>query len=180
MEKNLTKEKMLQALRCLDDLILKNGEKNIQIQLIIGGGGAMILAHHFPLATIDLDAIPKGIELSELDRYVKKVAEELQMPPDWLNPYYASFSHTLPSDYGQRLISVFSGKVLKALALGKEEMLIMKCFAHRQKDVGHAKALIKQNANVKTVEAHIESLKKKGIPGAQEALDFLDDLLDQI
>ena len=71
------------------------------------------------------------------------------------------------------------GQNLKVLALGKDEMLIMKCFAHRLKDEGHAKALIKKGARVEFVESHIEKLLEKRIPLAQEALDFLDELVDE-
>ena len=165
---------MKQALQKLDSKLRQ------PVTLIIGGGGAMLLAHQFPLATADIDAIPKGIETADLDLIVKEIAQELGLPPDWLNPYYSTFSHCLPGDYGLRLIPILEGKFLKAHALGKEDMLIMKCFAHRQKDIGHAKALIKQGANIQNVESHIESLQSKGISGAKEALDFLDDLSDGV
>ena len=170
----LSSQIMKQALTRLDELL------NQQVTLIVGGGGAMILAHGFPLSTADIDAMPKGIDFLHLDPLVKQVAQELHLAPDWLNPYYSTFAHTLPEDYGDRLIEVFKGKNLKAMALSREEMLILKCFAHRQKDVAHAKALIKKGADVKMVEAHIEKLKTKSIPGAEKALDFLDDILDQL
>ncbi|MGK5089171.1 DUF6036 family nucleotidyltransferase [Bdellovibrionota bacterium FG-2] len=169
---NLTREIMLNSLERLDQLI------PIEVTLIVGGGGAMILAHGLTLTTTDIDAVPRGMDLSELDVYIKQVARELSLVPDWLNPYYGTFAHTLPSDYGDRLIEVFKGRQLTALALGLEEMLIMKCFAHRQKDVSHAKGLLKKGARIAQAEKHIMSLQKKGIPGAQEALDFLDDIQD--
>ena len=59
-------------------------------------------------------------------------------------------------------------------------MLIMKCFAHRAKDVGHAKSLIKQGADVAMVEDHISSLLERNFRDAQEALDFLDELLEDL
>ena len=170
----LTSDQMKQALRRLDELLTD------PVTLIVGGGGAMILAHGIALATSDIDAIPRGMDIQSLDPIVKIIAVELGLPPDWLNPYFSTFAHTLPSDYGQRLIEVFAGKKLRALALGKDEMLIMKCFAHRQKDVMHAKALIKKGADIGKVEIQIESLLKRGIPGAQEALDFLDDVREQM
>lgn len=170
---NFTEALMRKALQRLDEILER------ELTLIIGGGGAMILAHHFPLSTTDIDAVPKGMDLAALDQYVKRVAEDLALPGDWLNPYFSTFAHTLPSDYGARLIEVFGGRHLTALALSKEEMLIMKCFAHRQKDVAHAKALIKAGADVARVEKHIQSLQKKRIPGAAEALDFLDDVMEQ-
>lgn len=170
----LTKEIMLKALQKLDQLIPH------AVTLVIGGGGAMILAHDFPLGTTDIDAVPKGIELHELDFFVKKIATEHGLPTDWLNPYFSTFAHTLPSDYGQRLVDVFVGKKLTAKALSKNEMLIMKCFAHRAKDTSHARALIKKGADTDVVETHIQLLKKKGIKGSQEALDFLHEQLDEL
>lgn len=179
----LTAEIMKEALLSLDELLdqaWRSAGKTGAIQLIIGGGGAMILAHGFPLGTTDIDAVPKGMEIAELDGFVKRVAEERKIPPDWLNPYFSTFAHTLPSDYGDRLIEVFKGRRIVGRALGKEEMLIMKCFAHRQKDVGHAKALIRGGARLEKVESQLEALRAKGIPGAQDALDFLDDVLEQL
>ncbi len=169
----LSKKTMHLALKELDQLLSK------KITLIIGGGSAMTLAHGHMLATADIDAISKGIEIKELDLIVKKIAAKLDLPSDWLNPYFSTFAHTLPKDYSKRLITVFEGKNLVAQALGKEEMLIMKCFAHRQKDVGHAKALLKKGVNINFVRARIEELEQKGIPDSDNALDFLDDLLDQ-
>jgi hypothetical protein len=166
----LTKTLFLKALKRLDELL------EFKVTLLVGGGGAMILAHNFPLSTTDLDAIPKSHSPDAIDTQVKRVAKELDISSDWLNPYFSTFTHTLPNDYGDRLINVFSGENLTALALGREDLLIMKCFAARAKDVAHARALVKAGADLRFVESHIESLKKKRIPGAAKALDFLDEL----
>jgi hypothetical protein len=170
----LTADVMKKALRRLDELL------STPVTLIMGGGGAMILAHGFPLGTTDIDAIPQGMEVGELDVLVKRIAQEQGIAVDWLNPYFSTFVHTLPSDYGARLVDVFEGGKLRVRALGPEEMLIMKCFAHRQKDVGHAKALIKNGADTACVEKQIEKLLQKRIPQAQAALDFLQDVLEQV
>lgn len=172
IDKNLTHERMIQALTALDHIV------STSFTLIVGGGGAMILAHQFPLSTMDVDAYPKGMELSELDVYVKQIADELSLPKDWLNPYFSTFAHTLPSDYGDRLINVYEGKKIKALALGKEDLLVMKCFAGRQKDVPHVRALLKKKTDVEFVGKHIRSLIKKRIPGAEKALEFLHEIED--
>ncbi|OFZ81473.1 MAG: hypothetical protein A2583_08150 [Bdellovibrionales bacterium RIFOXYD1_FULL_53_11] len=172
--KNMTRETMLAALKALDETLDQS------VSLVIGGGAAMVLAHGYQLGTFDIDAVPKGIDIATLDPYVKKIATRLGLAPDWLNPYYSTFSHTLPPDYSDRLVEVFKGTHLTALALGLDEMLIMKCFAHRQKDVNHAKALIKKGASIKNVEARIEQLRDKNIPLAAKALDFLDDVMEQM
>lgn len=173
----LSKKLFLKALKRLDELIGKKSPDEV-ITLIAGGGGAMILAHEFPLTTMDLDAIPKSISPTELDPMVKTIAKEQGLTPDWLNPYFATFTHTLPKDYGDRLITVWTSQNLKVLALGKEDLLIMKCFAGRAKDIAHSKSLIKTGADTDFVSKHLESLKKKKIPGSTEALDFLDELME--
>jgi hypothetical protein len=170
----LNKERMLQALTALD------GKLDDPSTLIIGGGGAMVLAYNFPLSTHDIDAVPKNMDIEYIDRLVKEIAKEQGLPGDWLNPYYSTFTYCLPKDYLNRVVEVFKGKKLLALALGKEEMLLMKCFAHRAKDIPHAKYLIKIGADPVFVEKQIEVLQAAGIGEADRALEFLDDILDGV
>ncbi len=171
--KYLPEKMMLEALSHLDRKLSK------PLQLIIGGGGAIVLNHYFSLATTDIDAIPgSGTMIQEIDPLIKEVAKELGLAPDWLNPYFSTFTHVLPSDYGARLVQVGSFKFLEALTLSKEDLLIMKCFAGRMKDGVHARALVKAGANTAFVEKHLSFLQKKGIPGALEAIDFFDEVLE--
>ena len=169
---NLTSDLMLKAISELDKQLTS------RISLIMGGGGALILAHKITLATTDIDAIPRGASLESIDPAIKKVAEILNIPGDWLNPYFKTFAHVLPADYEKRLVNVFQGKNLSVDALGKEEMLIMKCYAGRAKDRGHAVSLLRCGTDVKFVESHINVLLEKRIPKSQEALDFLDEVLE--
>ena len=156
------------------DLLLKK-----PIKLILGGGTAMIMAHNFPLSTSDIDAVAKNCSLLEIEKEIKQVATELNLSPDWLNPHFSSFLFTLPDDFENRLIRVFDENYLSVFALGKEDMLLMKCFAHRAKDKGHAQFLLKNKLDLSIVENQIELLKQKKIPGSDAALDFLDLLLDE-
>ncbi len=146
--------------------------------LIIGGGGALVLSNDFPLATYDIDALPKGISIDELNIFVLQVARELNLPNDWLNPYFASFTHVLPLDFETRLKTVFEGSKLTAQALGKEDLLIMKCFAHRQKDIPHARALVKKGATLAIVDKQMAFLKKNKAHGVEQAVEFLDMILE--
>jgi hypothetical protein len=146
--------------------------------LIVGGGGAMLLSHQIPVSTTDVDAYPAagGMTVEELDPVVKRVGKELGLPPDWVNPYYSTFAHVLPADYGARLTSVFEGEKLTVRALGVEDLLVMKCFAGRSKDRSHARALLRRSPDLRIVSDRLDQLAEKGVPGAPEALDFFDDL----
>lgn len=163
-----------QAFSRLDSLLKK------PVKLILGGGTAMIMGHQFPLSTSDVDAVSKNSSLLEIENEIKQVGAELNLPADWLNPHFSSFMFVLPHDFETRLINVFDKKFLSVFSLGSEDMILMKCFAHRAKDIGHTKFLLKKNANLKIVENQIELLKQKKIVGAKEAFDFLDGILEEI
>lgn len=168
---NLTAELMLKAFQCLDQLLER------PVRLIVAGGGAMILAHHFSLSTTDVDAVPAaGVSMTELDPLIKEVAKELSLAPDWLNPYFSTFAHVLPSDYSKRLVEVSKGKFLTVEALSKDDLLIMKCFAARLKDVVHARALVRKGARVDFVTSHLQTLQARRIPGSERALEFLSEI----
>lgn len=84
----------------------------------------------------------------------------------------------MPADYGSRLKEVFAGTRLRVMALGVEDLLIMKCFAGREKDVGHARALLRRKPDLGVVERRIEGLLERGVPGAADAADFLEDVVE--
>jgi hypothetical protein len=146
------------------------------VTLIVGGGTAMLLAHGIPVRTTDVDAYPASGRLDELLPSVRAVARELGLAPDWINPHYETFAHVLPRDYASRLSQVFAGGRLTVAALGAEDLLVMKCFAGREKDVGHARALLSRVRDLGLVERRLEELMDRGVAGALDAADFLDDL----
>ena len=174
MVESFNKKQILSALKVLDSVSSK------PFDLIIAGGSAMVCSYQYPLATRDVDAVIRKVDLSEVDKYIKKTAQKLALPPDWLNVWVSSFTHYLPLDYEKRLNLVFQGKKVTAKTFGPEDILILKCFAHRGKDIGHVKALIKQKADIKIVENHIHKLMAQKIPTAKKALDFLYDVLDEL
>lgn len=171
----LDKDLLPKALKALDQLL------NEPLHLIIGGGSAMVLAYKHPLATQDVDAFAaKGSTIANLDGLLKKVAKQLNIEPDWLNTHFVTFTHVLPQDYALRLRTVFHGKQLKADVLGPEDLLVMKCFAGRDKDRPHARRLIHEADDLSIVDKQLALLADKRIPGAEEAADYFDDLRDEV
>lgn len=165
---------MRKALAALD------GKLSEPVQLLIGGGAAMLLAHGFPVATMDIDGLVyKGaLTQSALDRHAKVVAREVGVPADWLNSYFNTFLYTLPADFATRLMPVYRGKYLAVVALGAEDLLVLKCFAGRPKDLPHARALCRKVRDLSVVDNHLQQLLERRVPGAVEAADFFDQLQD--
>jgi len=148
------------------------------VTLVVGGGSAMMLGYGLPVRTTDVDAYPIGSRLEDIADLVREVGREVGISQDWLNPYFETFAHVLPADYGARLKEVFTGTRLRVLALGVEDLLIMKCFAGREKDVGHARALLRRSPDLGIVERRIDELLARGVQGAADAADFLDDVVE--
>ncbi len=150
-------------------------------RLVIGGGGAMVLAYDHPLATQDVDAFAArgGLGIAELERAAKQVARELDIEPDWLNGHFETYTGVLPEGYSARLRRVHDGERLTVDALGPEDLLVMKCFAGRDKDRSHARTLIRLAEDLRLVDAHLAHLVERGYPGAQKAVDYFDDLRDE-
>ncbi len=59
-----------------------------------------------------------GLRIAELDGLARKVADRLNVAPDWLNAHFETFTAVLPHDYAARLRTVYSGKHLQVDALG--------------------------------------------------------------
>lgn len=168
-------KRMKRALELLD------AELQGAARLVVGGGAAMVLAYKHPLATQDIDAFAAkgGLRLSELDAAAKAIAKKLDLEPDWLNSHFDSFTAVLPADYATRLRRVFTGKQLIVDALGPEDLLVMKCFAGRDKDLPHARKLLKLAADLSVVDRQLALLVERRYSGAEKAADFFDDLRDQ-
>ena len=171
--KQLTKQKVLKALKSLDHLAPK------PFEMIIGGGTAMLCAYNSPLQTFDVDVILKNATMKEIEKAVWKVSEDMGLPKDWLNSWYASFIHTLPEDFSKRLKLIFKGKNIKAYVLGMEDLLIMKCCAHRVQDITYARILIRKKVDFIFVLNHLEELADKNILPDVKSVEFLGDILNQ-
>ena len=173
--KPLDHKRMLRALSLLDQRAVGAAH------LVVGGGAAMVLAYDHPVATQDVDAFAAkgGLRMAELDAMARSVAEELQIEPDWLNSHFETFTAVLPRDYATRLHSVFRGQHLRVDALGPEDLLVMKCFAGRDKDLPHARKLIRLAQDLSIVDKQLEFLVERRYPGAERAADYFDDLRDE-
>ena len=172
--KNLDRSLALRAVAALDARLAE------PVRLVLGGGTAMILAHGHPVSTTDADVFPVRGTLNDLAPHASTVAKELDLEPDWLNPWFTTFTHVLPSDYGARLVRVYEGPKLAVDALGAEDLLVMKCFAGRDKDRPHLLRLLKQAKDLDLVDRHLSALVEKRIPGAEKAADLFDDMRERV
>lgn len=78
----LSKQEITHALERLGQLAEKQA---ISIELLVVGGAAMLLLYNARLSTRDVDVVILAPEASTVRSLAKQVAQELNLPDDWLN-----------------------------------------------------------------------------------------------
>ena len=136
----LSKEEIIRALERLGQLAQAQG---YEIELIIVGGAAMVLAYGTRQSTHDVDVvIVKPHEARVARELAKKVARELDWNEDWLND--AAKGYVVGLSEGQVLISA-QGIQVRAPAV--EQLLAMKLSAWRDDvDISDARRLLEELA----------------------------------
>ena len=175
---DMDKDLAIKALQKMDEILLEEGFS--KVTLIVGGGGSMVLAHGFRGLTGDLDAIPLNLEFDDIKSAMTKVAIQLKLKPDWINPYFSAYTIYLPPDSNSRMSSEFAGKVLTVQCLGAEDIMIMKLMAGRAKDVNHIKHLLNtvKGLNLSLVDDRLHELLKLYPELAKRAIERLDDFAE--
>ncbi|AWS44900.1 DUF6036 family nucleotidyltransferase [Streptosporangium sp. 'caverna'] len=115
------------AFTALGERLVRRG---VVADLFVVGGAAMALAYDAVRVTRDVDAlfVPHGVVLEE----ARRVAEDLDLPPWWLNEQ-ASVYISGKDDPGKR--RVFDHPGLRVMAASPEHIFAMKAMAARTRDV---------------------------------------------
>jgi hypothetical protein len=173
----LDRDLAYKALTALDEKLAR--AQFAPLTLVMGGGGAMIMAYGFSGATADIDAVSAKTNFDELRPFLHDVSKDLRLDADWINPYFSAFTIYLPSDSSSRMREVFKGSVLTVTCLGPEDILLMKLMAARGKDRRHIVHLLRMTIDITVVEKRLEELKNTTFSKeADRALGILDDYLD--
>jgi hypothetical protein len=172
----MDKTQIQQAFELLDQRLKQD------VRILVGGGAAMMAAYDIPINKMYVDGVPDrtSMELADFKKEVQAVGRQLKIAQDWLNDYFATFLFVLPASYEQRLHTLYKGRHLEACALGKEELILMKCFAGREKDIPHIRALMRKSVDLKIVDQRIQELLTKKTVGSQDAADIFDDLVQEM
>ena len=118
----LTRDEIYAALEQLGKDLLS---EKLTGELLLTGGAAMCLVHEARDMTKDVDALyePKGV----IDKLVSRIAEERNLPEDWLNDSVKGF---FAKDFPVEQFKNFDG--LKVTTVAPEYLLAMKLMSARQ------------------------------------------------
>ncbi|MGC2174978.1 MAG: DUF6036 family nucleotidyltransferase [Acidimicrobiales bacterium] len=118
----LGRRELLEALGELDEELKI---LNVRGEVFIVGGAAMAIAYDTRRSTADVDAV--FVPSSEVRTAASRVAERMNLEPDWLNDGAKSF---LPGE-DENQIGVYEGQHLSVAAASPQYLLAMKLMASR-------------------------------------------------
>ena len=133
----MNKNELIEALQELDVQLSSNCD------LILIGGAAMILHFGASRATHDVDMLVIHSDIADLRRAIKAVAQQRDLPEDWINDAAKGFADILPPDFDRRLTPLdLSLQHLRLFALGIPEQAAMKIVALREQDLEDLELLL--------------------------------------
>ncbi|CAN5841364.1 hypothetical protein BH10CHL1_BH10CHL1_13850 [soil metagenome] len=134
----LTKEEITNALQRLGALAQQQGQ---EIELLVVGGAAMVLAYNARLATHDVDGIVLLSTQTQLvHRLAHQIAQEMEWPNDWLND--GAKGYLVGISRGPIL---FVGPGIRVRQPTVEQLLAMKLCAWRDDvDIEDARRLLQE------------------------------------
>ena len=110
-------------------------------EVVLGGAGALILTGQLDRVTDDGDVLRSSPDIGQLQADIRAVAETLDLPPGWLNGSIQSYTDVLPPDYEVRLMSLPTWGKLHVAVIHRKDVIVMKLFAGRPRDITDVIAL---------------------------------------
>jgi len=125
--------------------IIHELDKNLTatFDIILIGGAAMILHFGAKRTTRDVDVFILRGGASVLRKAVKTVAENRELPEDWLNDAAKGFAGILLPDFYHRLIPLaYEFNNIRLYILGLPELVALKIIALREQDLEDLELLL--------------------------------------
>jgi len=105
----------------------------------------MILHFGAARATRDVDVLVLRGDLRELRQAVRAIAQEYDLPEDWMSDAAKGFADILPPDFYRRLVPLrLQFRHLHLYVLGRPEQVAMKIVALREQDLEDLELLLPQ------------------------------------
>lgn len=144
------------------------------LRLTLVGGSALAILELVQRQTKDADVIEASAKLSSIRKEIETVAKELDIGTDWLNEDASAWRKFLPPDYPNRLVVVGQFGNLTVNSLGRQDLILMKIIAGRNRDLLDLKELAVRAEELYFVRQQVERLKRID----QETGTFVEDYLD--
>jgi hypothetical protein len=154
MADGLAKQDFIQALQALGRRV------SGQTEIVLGGAGALILTGELDRVTDDGDVLRSPPDIGQLQADIRAVAESLDLPGGWLNGSIQSYGDVLPPDYASRLKSLPAWGKLQVAVLHRKDVIVMKLFAGRPRDITDVMALTPSHEELAFVRSQVPRLSR--------------------
>ena len=146
-----------------------------RVLLVLGGSAALILGDTLRRPTDDGDVVASEPGFDQLQRLIRDVADAEHLPPGWLNESIQSYTYILPPDYTMRLVTLPPFGRLHVSLLSRRDVLLMKVYAMRPRDIEDIRALAPTTDELAFVAAQVTRIAMQEPEKAQDMRDFLDE-----
>jgi hypothetical protein len=137
LQEIMDKQELIRILQELD------GRLSSSCDVALVGGAAMILHFGARRATRDIDVLVLRGDIRELRQAAQMVAQEHDLPEDWMNDAVKGFADILPPDFYHRLVPLpIPLQHLHLYVLGQSEQAAMKIVALREQDLEDLEILL--------------------------------------
>jgi hypothetical protein len=145
------------------------------VSLVLGGSAALILGDTLQRPTDDGDVVTSEPGFDQLGPLMRDVADAEHLPPGWLNESIQSYTYILPPDYTMRLVTLPPFGRLHVWLLSRRDVLLMKVYAMRPRDIEDIRALAPTTDELAFVAAQVTRIAMQEPEKAQDMRDFLDE-----
>ena len=179
-EHQMSKEEILGIFGALD-AELTNTASATPTELIVGGGAVMSILVASRV-TYDVDALHRELD-EQLQKAVMKVANEHDLPHDWLNTHASAYVDLDDPGFSSR--TIYSGESLLVSAPDFEHLLAMKLLSARDKDLADAAWLARElnlldRASLLAVVTDIYGDSPQFAESVTWASGYIEHVLDEI
>lgn len=145
----------------LDALADLDSRLPLPMEIVIGGGAALILGHSAQRPTADIDVFRARPRLAEIRDLIDQVAEERGLPTAWLNDAMKGWADVLPRDFHDRLFAIGSFNRLSLYSLGRPDLVLLKLFSMRAEDIEDLRTLEPTEEDLRFVEAQLPRIARQ-------------------
>lgn len=131
------------------------------VEITVGGGAALILAHGGERQTADIDALLSAPPLDAILRQaIERVAEEEELPLGWLNDAAKGFLEVLGEGFLERRVFLKKYEKLSVYCLSRRDLILTKLFAMRAADIEDLRFLEPTPEELDSIRGELERLNR--------------------
>ncbi len=129
-------------------------------RIILAGSVALMLQQQLRRVTKDGDVIEAHPDFGTLRDALRSVAAQEGIPDHWLNDSARAYLEVLPPDFRTRLRELGPFGRLRVALVSRRDAIVMKCFAHRAKDLLDLQEMAPTAKEIGFVLEHVARLRQ--------------------